>query len=89
MMKLKPIAYKWKDRVRTHYGFKAQHIGKLIKRGVIEDFGGYIKDGDVYAMRYNELIAPLVKSIQELKTQLNELAEIQTPNQRKKLLWLK
>ena len=69
--KLKPLPKDGsKKRVRKHHGFIAQEIKETIdKLGI--DFGGYqdhkIKGGeDVLSLGYTELIAPIVKSVQEL-----------------------
>ena len=66
---------------RYHHGLIAQEVKSVIEEiGV--DFGGYqdhsIKGGqDVLSIGYEELIAPLIKSVQELKAELDSLkAEI-------------
>jgi len=63
-----------KKHTRIHHGFIAQEVGDL---GV---FGGYqdhtINGGDkLCTLNYNEFIAPLVKSIQELSEICNKLKE--------------
>lgn len=85
---LKPVQYKWIEGVRPHYGFISQDLKEVMDElGV--DFGGYTKsikykedpeggedipDGDVLGIRYNELIAPLTKAVQEL-SQKNDTLE--------------
>lgn len=59
--------------VRTHYGFIAQEVKAAIPNGV--DFGGFVEepnDGPM-SLRYHEFIGPMVKAIQELKAQNDEL----------------
>ena len=65
-------------RTRYHHGFIAQDIEKLIKSGIINDFGGFqhhSRSGgaDVMSIGYEELIAPLVKAVQELSTRVDGL----------------
>jgi hypothetical protein len=60
-----------KKRTRYHHGFIAQDLQNL-------DFGGYqdhsVKGGkDVMSLGYDELIAPLVKAVQELAAENTEL----------------
>lgn len=86
---LKPVCYKWIEGSRPHYGFISQDLKNVMdKFGV--DFGGFtksirykkcpetgkdIEDGDILGIRYNELISPLTKAVQELSRK-NELLEI-------------
>jgi hypothetical protein len=63
-------------RVRYHQGLIAQEVKQAMDQlGV--DFGGYqdhsIKGGDaVLTIGYEELVAPLIKAIQELKAEFDE-----------------
>jgi hypothetical protein len=64
-----------KKRNRFHQGLIAQEV-KATMDAMGVDFGGYqdhlIKDGqDVKSIGYNELIAPLIKAVQELKAELD------------------
>jgi hypothetical protein len=63
-------------RNRFHYGLVAQEL-KATMDSMGVDFGGYqdhsIKGGDaVLSLGYEELIAPLIKAIQELKAEFDE-----------------
>lgn len=64
-------------RNRFHHGLIAQEVKQVIDNlGV--DFGGYqdhsISDGDsTLTIGYDELIAPLIKSVQELKSTIDNL----------------
>lgn len=62
-------------RTRYHQGLIAQEV-KATMDAMGVDFGGYqdhsIKGGqDVQSIGYNEMIAPLIKAIQELKTEFD------------------
>lgn len=50
--------------VRPHYGLIAQEVAAVLGE---RDFAGYIHDVDVdlYALRYSEFIAPLIRAVQE------------------------
>jgi hypothetical protein len=71
VIKLKPVSYNWKKGENTekkHYGIIAQDVEELAP-----DFGGvWVEDGK-YGFSYTELIAPLIKAIQELKAEIDEL----------------
>lgn len=62
---------------RFHHGFIAQEVGQVIAElGV--DFGGYqdhtVNGGDdVQSIGYEEVIAPLVKAVQELSAEVQQL----------------
>jgi hypothetical protein len=63
-------------RTRYHYGLIAQEVKQTMDAMGV-DFGGYqdhtIKGGDaVVSLGYEELIAPLIKAIQELKAEFDE-----------------
>ena len=66
-----------KKRLRYHHGLIAQEVKAVLDAQGI-DFGGYqdhkIKGGDdVLSIGYDELIAPLIKSIQELTARIAQL----------------
>ena len=77
--KLKAVSYKWNDEElgeKTHYGLIAQDIEETIKEiGKDVDNIGMIDKPEKGAMglNYNELIAPLVKAIQELSAKVAAL----------------
>jgi len=72
--KLKPISFKWnKDDGKVHYGLVVQDIEETILSlgKSITDFGGISKEEDSpMGLGYCELIAPLIKAIQELSTEV-------------------
>ena len=65
------------ERVRFHHGLIAQELKSVLDAKGI-DFGGFqdrkIKGGeDVLGIVYEELIAPLIKSVQELSAKVEAL----------------
>ena len=58
--------------VRRHYGLIAQELRDALDG---KDFAGYCYDSeaDEYGIRYGELIAPLIKAVQELAGQVEAL----------------
>lgn len=78
IQKLKPVDYKYNNSnsERFHHGFIAQDLENLKDDGY--HFGGvdnpkYKGGEDVYSVGYTEIIAPLVKSVQELSEEVNNL----------------
>jgi hypothetical protein len=66
-----------KKRSRYHHGLIAQEVKAVLDQQGI-DFGGFqdhsLKDGDdVLSIGYVELIAPMIKAIQQLKDRIEEL----------------
>jgi hypothetical protein len=66
-----------KKRSRYHHGLIAQEVKEVLEQQEI-DFGGFqdhsIKGGDdVLSIGYIELIAPMIKAIQELKARIEQL----------------
>lgn len=74
---LRPVSYKYKDGKRDHYGIIAQELKQTMdKLGI--DFAAYQdhntnSDTDKLTVGYLELIAPLIKSVQELSKQVEDL----------------
>jgi len=63
---------------RTHYGLIAQEVKTVMDNNNITptDFAGWIENDDVdqtQGLRYSELIAPMIKAIQELKSEVDTL----------------
>ncbi len=79
--KLKPVSYirKNDENEKTEYGFIAQDIEKVLKEYGIENAGMItVDDTGRYELRYNDLLAPMVKAIQELE---EENDKIKTENE--------
>jgi len=76
--KLKPAIFQYrpehlrKDHHKTHFGFMAQDIAKLLdddtKYAILKK-----DDNDFYIVDHGELIAPLAKAIQELSDKVEFL----------------
>lgn len=62
---------------RKHQGLLAQDVEKTLKDiGLTnDDFAGivYDEESDIYGLRYSQLIAPLIKAVQELSAKVTEL----------------
>jgi predicted RNase H-like nuclease (RuvC/YqgF family) len=59
---------------RTEYGFIAQEVEQVLKDQGIQNSGMLtIDDKGFYELRYNDLFAPVVKAIQELKSENDAL----------------
>ena len=77
--KLKAVSYKWNDEElgeKTHYGLIAQDIEETIKEisKDVDNIGMIDKpEKGAMGLNYNELIAPLVKAIQELSAKVAAL----------------
>lgn len=74
--KLRPVSYYRRndDRKRTEFGFIAQEVEKLLNEFGVENYGMVsVADDGTYSMRYDDLFAPLVKAVQQLKAENDEL----------------
>jgi len=70
--KLNPVSYVRKndENKKTEYGLIAQEVEQVLKECGIENHAMLtITDEGMYELRYNDLIAPMIKAIQELKEQ--------------------
>ena len=69
---IKPVSYKFKTGTRTHYGVIAQDLETVLDG---KDFAGLVKDTETnnYGIRYTELIAPLIKALQEATAKIETL----------------
>ena len=69
---VQPVSYKFKTGTRTHYGVIAQDLETVLDG---KDFAGLTKDTETgnYGIRYTELIAPLIKAVQELSAKVAAL----------------
>lgn len=94
ILNLKPVEYTYKGGTRTHYGLIAQEVKETMNEVGIEDAGVYIdpivkpdwditnpeeNDQDHYlALRYDELIAPMIQTIQYLNEKIKVLEDVRT-----------
>lgn len=73
--KLNPVSYSRKsdEKNRTEYGLIAQEVEEVLKELGIENHAILtITDEGMYELRYNDLMAPMIKAIQELNNQSRE-----------------
>jgi len=74
--KLNPVSYVRKndENKKTEYGLIAQEVEQVLKELGIENHAMLtITDEGMYELRYNDLIAPMIKAIQELKEENQQL----------------
>lgn len=69
---LRPVSFQWRVEIQgaRHYGFLGNEVIESL-RG--RPFAGVIDAPGGIGMRYTELIAPLVKAVQEQQTQIEAL----------------
>lgn len=72
---LKPKSYNIKNLEETHDDYNRKHYGLIaqdLKDGKLKDSVFGDKDGE-YGLNYNDLIAPLIKAVQELSAKVEAL----------------
>jgi len=71
---LRPVSYKFKERSRTHYGLIAQEVSASLMQldKTTSEFAGIVT-GSLLGLRYIELLSPMIKAIQELSTEVQQL----------------
>lgn len=77
--KLNPVAYTRKndENQKIEYGLIAQELEQVLKEEGVINSAMLTTDGEGrYELRYNDLFAPIIKAIQELKNQNDELFAI-------------
>ena len=85
IMDLKPVSFKRIEGDRTHYGLIAQDVEETLDKFDLTsmDFGGLCKDivekdneqNTLYGLRYEEFIAPMIKTIQLQQQEIEELKQ--------------
>ena len=76
--KLRPVSYTRNndESGKNEYGFIAQEIEEVLKSEGVENTGMLtVTDEGMYELRYNDLIAPMIKAIQELKAENDALKD--------------
>lgn len=76
--KLNPVSYIRKNdkNGKTEYGLIAQELKKVLDESGADDSGMLLKDDDgLLHLRYNDLLAPMIKSIQELSKEVSFLRQ--------------
>ena len=77
--KLKPVSYtRNNDELKKReYGFIAQDLEETLNASGASDNGIISKDdAGMYSVRYNDLMSPMVKAIQEQQTMIQEQKEL-------------
>jgi hypothetical protein len=88
---LKPVSYIRNNSINNtrEYGFIAQDLEQILNSSGSADNGIINKDDDgMLSVRYNDLLAPLVKAVQEQQTQIDALFT-QNEGQQKEIAQLK
>jgi hypothetical protein len=77
---LHPVMYRWIGKNRTHYGLIAQEVSESLNTlgKTTTDFGG-ITTGSMMGLRYNQLLSPMIKAIQELSREVQLLKSASAP----------
>jgi hypothetical protein len=89
--KLRPVSYYRNndESKKTEYGLIAQELEETLNSAGVTNNGIISKDGEgMYSVRYNDLIAPMIKAIQEQKTIIDN-QQIQIGNQQLRIDELK
>lgn len=76
--KLRPVSYtrKNEESSKTEYGLIAQEVEETLKQEGVENAGMLtVTESGEYQLRYNDLFAPMIKAIQELKEKNEKLSE--------------
>jgi hypothetical protein len=85
--KLNPVSYTRKndENHKTEYGLIAQEVEEVLKSEGIENHAMLkVTDEGMYELRYNDLMAPMIKAIQELKAEKDtEIAKLKEENKKK------
>ncbi len=74
--KLNPVFYTRinDEHQKTEYGLIAQEVEQALKQEGVENSGMLtVTDEGMYELRYNDLLSPMIKAIQELKAENDEL----------------
>jgi hypothetical protein len=66
---LNPVAYNWKADGRADEGLIAQEVSDIVPNAVSGS------EEDMYQMDYSKLVTPLIKAVQELSNEVNELKQ--------------
>lgn len=70
---LNPVKYNWiwdNDNSPKHYGLIAQEVDEIVSN---ENVALVHQENNNWSMAYNELISPMIKAIQELSDEVNQL----------------
>jgi hypothetical protein len=70
--------YEIREGIRKHYGLISQEVKQAVDNSGVDDFAGWVQDdmsdSDSYqSLSYEQFIAPLIKSVQELSVEVQTL----------------
>jgi hypothetical protein len=86
VMKMRPVEYNMKGRVRLHTGFLADEMKNLYNN---EDWAVFVEDTDeqkTQSLQYTEVVAVTVKAIQEINDRLDSIELQEAPSNRPQLV---
>jgi len=66
---LNPVSYNWKADGKADEGLIAQEVQEIVPNAVSQNAEEY------YQMDYSKLVTPLIKAVQELSNEVNELKQ--------------
>jgi hypothetical protein len=72
--------YEIREGVRKHYGLISQEVKQALDNSGVDDFAGWVQDDlsdpdSHQSISYEQFIAPLIKSVQELSAKVAELED--------------
>jgi hypothetical protein len=70
--------YEIREGVRKHYGLISQEVKQAVDNSGVDDFAGWVQDDmsdpdSHQSISYEQFIAPLIKSVQELSAEVQTL----------------
>jgi hypothetical protein len=70
--------YETREGIRKHYGLISQEVKQAVDNSGVDDFAGWVKDDlsdpdSHQSLSYEQFIAPLIKSVQELSAEVETL----------------
>lgn len=70
---LNPVSYKRKDdNDKVEHGLIAQDVEKALKQLGLDNHSMVSKDNDKYGLNYTEMLAPIIKAIQDLNKKIDK-----------------
>lgn len=69
---LRPIAFNFRDEKRTRHGLGAQEVLETLDRCglTLDDYAGISIDEEKWGLDYTQLIAPIIRAIQEISAKI-------------------
>ncbi len=78
IQKLRPVSFRMKTGTteyekRKRFGLIAQEVKLAVEEAGVGARSVYFDEGEIWGLDYNQFVAPLIKSVQELSTMVKEL----------------